>query len=100
MFGAGGVLLELSRDVAFGAIPLSRWQAEAMLERTRAGALLSGYRGAKPADRESVLAAMLALSRLTNDLGDRIESIDINPLVALPDGAVALDALMVLRRIG
>lgn len=100
MFGAGGVLLELSRDVAFGAIPLSRWQAEAMLERTNAGALLKGYRGAAPADRESVLAAMLALSRLAHDLGDRLESIDVNPLVARPagQGAVALDALLVLRK--
>jgi hypothetical protein len=70
-----------------------------MLERTRAGALLQGYRGAPPADRESVLAAMLALARLARDLGDRIESIDINPFVALPgsQGALALDALVVLK---
>ena len=99
MFGSGGVLLELSRDVSFGAVPLSRWQAQAMLERTSAGALLRGYRGAPPADQESVLAAMLALGRLAHDLGDRIESIDINPLKALPahQGALALDALVVLR---
>jgi hypothetical protein len=99
MFGTGGVLLELSRDVSFGAVPLSLWQAQAMLERTSAGTLLRGYRGAPPADRESVLAAMLALGRLAHDLGDRIESIDINPFVALPagQGAFALDALVVLR---
>ncbi len=99
MFGTGGVLLELSRDVSFGAVPLSRWQAQAMLERTSAGALLQGYRGAPPADTDSVLAAMLALGRLAHDLGDRVESIDINPFVALPahQGALALDALVVLR---
>jgi acetate---CoA ligase (ADP-forming) len=99
MFGTGGVLLELRPDVSFGAVPLSRWQAQAMLERTSAGALLQGYRGAPPADRESVLAAMLALARLAHDLDDRIESIDINPFVALPagQGALALDALVVLR---
>jgi acetate---CoA ligase (ADP-forming) len=99
MFGSGGVLLELSRDVAFGAVPLSRWQAQAMLAHTSAGTLLQGYRGAPPADQESVLAAMLALGRLARDLGDRLESIDVNPLVALPagGGALALDALVVLR---
>ncbi len=99
MFGTGGVLLELARDVSFGAVPLARWQAEAMLARTSAGALLAGYRGAPPADRESVIAAMLALGRLAHDLGDRIESIDINPFVALPagQGALALDALVVFR---
>jgi acyl-CoA synthetase (NDP forming) len=99
MFGSGGVLLELSRDVSFGAVPLSLRQAKAMLERTSAGALLQGYRGAPPADTDAVLAAMLALGRLAHDLGDRVESIDINPFVALPanQGALALDALVVFR---
>jgi acetyltransferase len=99
MFGTGGVLLELNPDVTFGAIPLARWQAEAILARTRAGTLLQGYRGAAALDRDSVLAAMLSLARLAHDLGDRLEAIDINPLVALPagQGALALDALVVLR---
>jgi acetate---CoA ligase (ADP-forming) len=99
MFGTGGVRLELAREVSFGAVPLSRWQAEAMIERTAAGRLLQGYRGAPPADGESVLAALLALGRLARDLGERIESIDINPFVAVParQGALALDALVILR---
>jgi acetyltransferase len=99
MFGSGGVLLELMKDVSFGAVPLPAWQARAMIERTAAGKLLKGYRGAPACDEAGVLAALLALGRLAHDLGDRIESIDINPLVALPagDGAVALDALVVLR---
>ena len=74
-------------------------QAKAMIERTGAGPLLKGYRGTPPADEAAVLAALLALGRLVHDCGDLIESIDINPLVALPqgEGAVALDALVVLR---
>src|SRR5262245_42276609 len=99
MFGSGGVLLELTKDVSFGAVPLPPWQGKAMIERTAAGRLLKGYRGAPACDEESVLAALTALGRLAHDLGDQIESIDINPLVALPEsqGAVALDALVVLR---
>ena len=99
MFGAGGVLLELTKDVSFGAVPLPQWQAKAMIERTAAGRLLKGYRGAPPCDEASVLAALTALGRLAYDLGEAIESIDINPFVALPagQGAVALDALVVLR---
>jgi acetyltransferase len=100
MFGSGGVLLELSKDVSFGAVPLPPWQAKAMIERTSAGRLLKGYRGTPACDEAGVLAALTALGRLTHDLGDQIESIDINPLVALPEGqgAVALDALVVLRK--
>jgi acetate---CoA ligase (ADP-forming) len=99
MFGLGGVNLELHRDVSFGAVPLPLWQAKAMIERTAAGKLLKGYRGTPAADEGSVLAALIALGRLAHDLGDQVESIDINPVVALPDGqgAVALDALVVLR---
>jgi acetyltransferase len=99
MFGSGGVLLELTKDVSFGAVPLPPWQAKAMIERTTAGRLLKGYRGTPACDEAGVLAALGALGRLAHDLGDQVESIDINPLVALPDGqgAVALDALVVLR---
>src|SRR5215470_796602 len=99
MFGSGGVLLELTKDVSFGAVPLPPWQAKAMIERTSAGKLLKGYRGAPACDEAGVLAALSALGRLAHDLSDQVESIDINPLVALPEGqgAVALDALVVLR---
>jgi acyl-CoA synthetase (NDP forming) len=99
MFGSGGINLELHKDVAFGAVPLPLWQAKAMIDRTTAGKLLKGYRGMPAGDEGSVLAALIALGRLANDLGDQVESIDINPVVALPDGqgAVALDALVVLR---
>ena len=99
MFGSGGVLLELHKDVSFGAVPLPAWQARAMLARTTAGRLLQGYRGGRRADEESVVSALIALGRLAHDLGDALESIDVNPFVALPagQGALALDALVVLR---
>src|SRR5262245_10930095 len=55
MFGTGGVLLELTKDVSFGAVPLPPWQAKAMIERTSAGKLLRGYRGAPACDEAGVL---------------------------------------------
>ncbi len=102
MFGTGGVLLELQKDVAFGPVPLSPQQARDMIARTKASKLLAGYRGAPPCDIESIVNAIVALSELTHDLGDDVESIDINPFVALPKGqsAVALDGLVVLRAKG
>ena len=93
------MLLEFVRDVAFAAPPVSPDKARDMLSRTRVSRLLMGYRGAKPCDAEAVVGGLVALGRIAADLGDAIESIDINPFVALAQGqgATALDALVVLR---
>ncbi|MPZ41354.1 MAG: CoA-binding protein [Rhizobiales bacterium] len=98
MAGAGGVLLELMKDVAFCAPPVSRDKALDLLDRTQAGRLLGGYRDSAPRDREAVVTALVGLGRLAVDLAGVIESVDINPFVALPKGGAALDALIVLRR--
>ena len=99
MFGTGGVLLEIHKDVSFGPVPLSPRQAREMIDATKASKLLAGYRGASASDVESIASAVVALSELTHDLGDEVESIDINPFVARPKGqnGVALDGLLVLR---
>jgi acetyltransferase len=100
MAGSGGVLLELVRDVAFCVPPVSPAKARDLIGRTRAGKLMDGYRGSGPLDLEAVVAALVGLGRLAADLGDVVESVDINPFVALPrgQGGLALDALVVLRR--
>lgn len=98
MAGAGGVLLELMKDVAFCAPPVSRDKALDLLARTQAGQLIRGYRGSAPCDGEAAVGALVGLGRLAADLEDVIESVDINPFVALPQGGLALDALIVLRR--
>jgi acetate---CoA ligase (ADP-forming) len=100
MAGSGGVLLELVKDVAFCVPPVTQGKARDLLARTRAGRLLGGYRGAPARDAGAVIEALVALGRLAVDGADVIESIDINPFVALPagQGGLALDALIVLRR--
>jgi acyl-CoA synthetase (NDP forming) len=100
MAGSGGVLLELVRDVAFCVPPVSPAKARDLIARTRAGQLMSGCRGSGPLDLEAVVAALVGLGQLAADLGDVVESVDINPFVALPrgQGGLALDALVVLRR--
>ncbi len=96
MFGSGGVALELYRDVAFAAPTLDETAAEALIARTGAARLIDGYRGAPALDRSAVVKALMAVSRLARDLGDRLESIDVNPFVLRRRGGVALDALVVL----
>lgn len=98
MFAMGGVMLELYKDVAFGRAGLNRAEAAALIDATRAAAMMAGWRGAPALDREAVIDAIVALGALAAQAGDTIEAIDINPLVALPagQGALALDALVVL----
>ena len=99
MAGSGGILLELFKDVAFSAPPLSRQKALDMLDQTHAARLLRGYRGSAALDIDAVADALVALGAIAVDLADIVQSIDINPIVVLPQGqgAMALDALVVLE---
>ena len=97
MAGSGGVLLELTKDVAFAAPPINRDKARAMLARTHVARLLHGYRGGAALDAEAVVDALVALGRIAEDLADTVQSIDVNPFVVLPRGGLALDALVVPR---
>ncbi|MBZ0275273.1 MAG: acetate--CoA ligase family protein, partial [Anaerolineae bacterium] len=91
MAGMGGVQVELVGDTAFELAPLTYHQADALLDRTAAGRILAGYRGQPPADRESVIRVMTALAQIALDW-PQVAEIEINPLIAQPDGAVAVDA--------
>jgi acetyltransferase len=90
MFGSGGVEVEGLKDVAFALAPLSRSDAEWLLEQTWAGRKLKGYRSLAPADREAVIQTLLRLAQLVHDL-PKILEIEINPLRVFSSGAVALD---------
>jgi acetyltransferase len=97
MAGSGGVLLELTKDVAFAAPPVTPAKARAMIERTHVARLLRGYRSTETRDIDAVVGALVALGRIAEDLSDVVQSIDINPFVVLPRGGFALDALVVPR---
>jgi acyl-CoA synthetase (NDP forming) len=98
MAGSGGVLLELIKDVTFCAPPVSAEKARDMLARMRGARLLAGYRGSPALDADALVNALVALGRLAVELEDVVQSVDINPFVALPQGGLALDALIVLQR--
>jgi ATP-grasp domain/Succinyl-CoA ligase like flavodoxin domain len=97
MVAAGGVLVELLGDRRFGLAPLGPRAAGAMLDRLTVRPLLDGVRGAGPADLDAVAGAVARLSVLAADLGDLLDALDVNPVVAGPDGCVAVDALVVPR---
>jgi acyl-CoA synthetase (NDP forming) len=95
MVAAGGVLVEVLRDRRFALPPVDHGRALGMLDRLAVRPLLDGVRGARPVDRDAVADAVVRLSVLAVDLGDRLAALDVNPLVAGPDGCVAVDALVV-----
>ena len=97
MFGFGGVMVELFKDVGFGIAPLNPVQAREMINQTKARQLLSGFRGGLVYDLDAVLDAIGRLSVLALDF-PQISEIEINPLLVLPagEGAKVLDARMIL----
>jgi acetyl coenzyme A synthetase (ADP forming)-like protein len=92
MFGSGGVEVEGMKDVAFALAPLSRMEAESLLQKTWAGRRLSGFRNHPPADREAIIDAMLRVGQLAMDFPQIVE-VEINPLRVFPgsSGALAVD---------
>lgn len=97
LVGLGGVQAELWRDVALDIAPVSPARAEAMLRSLKSFALLDGFRGAAPVDVAKVAETIARFSELAAAIGARLEEMEINPLVCLPEGSVALDGLMQLQ---
>src|SRR3982074_2224520 len=97
LFGTGGVDIELMKDVALAGAPLDVAEARELINRTKAGVKLKGYRG-KPALHEaSAVKALVGLSNLMADAGTRIASIDVNPFLINTKTGVAVDGLIVLN---
>lgn len=97
LFGTGGIDIELMKDVALAGAPLDEAEARLLIGRTKAGIKMRGYRG-KPALHEaSAVKALVGLSNLIADAGDRIASIDVNPFLINAKTGVAVDALIVLN---
>ena len=90
-FGPGGVLAELIGQAQFRIAPLTDADAEQLVQGGKAGRLVSGFRGAPASDEAALGDVLLRLSRLSEDLPELAE-LDLNPLVGLPEGCVAVDA--------
>ena len=97
MVGIGGISVEVYGDVTFRVPPFDATEARRMLGELDGFPLLEGVRGQPPPDLDALVATILAVQRLGTDLAGEVAELDINPLVVRPDGAVALDALVVCR---
>jgi acyl-CoA synthetase (NDP forming) len=95
---AGGTLVELLADRAVACPPVTRQTAIDMLRSLRTGLLLAGWRGAPPVDLEALADVVVGFSELATELGEQLDAVEANPVIAAPGGAVAVDALVVPRR--
>ena len=95
MFGLGGVFVEVLKDVAFRVVPLEPRDAAEMIREIQGFAVLEGFRGAEPADLSAIEAMLLQLSDFAQAHPD-VAELDLNPVFARPDGAIAVDARIVL----
>jgi acetyltransferase len=94
VFGLGGVLVEVLRDVVFRALPITAADAQEMLAQIRAHAVLDGVRGMPPSDRQALADLMLAVSALTCACPD-IAELDLNPVIVHARGCTIVDARVV-----
>ena len=95
MFGLGGVFVEVLKDVAFRVVPLEARDAGEMIREIAGFAVLEGFRGSEPADLAALEQMLLQLSSFA-EAHPEVAELDLNPVFARPDGAVAVDARIVL----
>jgi len=89
--GAGGVLVELLKDVSVRLTPLSRGEAEEMVRELKTFPLLEGYRGGPLCDVSALVDTVVRVGALVEELPQVVE-LDLNPVVVHPNGATVVDA--------
>ncbi|HET6184323.1 MAG TPA: acetate--CoA ligase family protein [Acetobacteraceae bacterium] len=102
MFGLGGIFVEVLKDVVFRRCPFGVAEAEAMIRSIKGAPLLLGARGRKKADVKALAGMLARLSAFAVAAGERLQSIDLNPVFAMPEGqgAFAADAVIEIAQQG
>ncbi|MFH1639028.1 MAG: acetate--CoA ligase family protein [Chloroflexota bacterium] len=96
MFGLGGVTVEIMKDVSLRVVPLNRRDAREMVQEIKGYRLLTGYRGQPPADIKTLEEWLINLSKFVAE-NTEIKEVDLNPVFAYSDGALAVDARVILE---
>jgi len=96
MFGLGGILVELLKDVSFRIVPISKRDAAEMIREIKGYPLLKGYRGQEPANIDMLEDLIVRVSRFVEQTPE-IKELDLNPIFAYKDRVVAVDARIILE---
>jgi acetyltransferase len=94
LFGLGGIMVEIFQDVTLGLLPITRDRAMAMIREVKGHKLLSGYRGQPPVDEHALADCILSVAKLAESHPEIVE-IDLNPVLAYPDGILVVDARII-----
>src|SRR5690606_14470717 len=94
-FGLGGVLVEVLKDITFRLAPATRDDALSMLDGIQAAEMLKGVRGGDPVNRDALADMIVRVSQLVSDYPE-ISELDLNPVFATKDGAIAADVRIVV----
>lgn len=95
MFGLGGILVEVLKDVSFRVVPLNSRDASQMIREIKGYSMLTGFRGRPPVDLAALEKITLAVSHFVEN-NPQVKELDLNPLIANKDGIIAVDARIVL----
>ena len=94
LFGLGGIMVEIFQDVSLRLLPLSRGDALDMIREIKGYNLLSGYRGRPPVDEQALADCLIAVAQMAENHPEILE-IDLNPVIAYPDGILTVDARII-----
>ena len=97
MFGLGGIMVEILKDVSFRIVPLTKRDATEMIKEIKGYPVLEGYRGQKPAKISALEDIIINVSKFV-DKNPQIKELDLNPIFAYHDKAVAVDARIILEK--
>jgi len=95
MFGLGGIMVEVLKDVSFRLVPLEEKDARQMIDEIKGRPVLSGVRGQPPADIDALKSTILKVSEFVA-AHPEVQELDLNPVFAYPDGALAVDARIIV----
>jgi acyl-CoA synthetase (NDP forming) len=96
MFGLGGILVEVLKDVSFRIVPVTERDAREMIKEIKGYPVLQGYRGQKPASIPALEQLIVKVSQFV-EKNPQVKELDLNPIFAYPDKAVAVDARIILE---
>lgn len=95
MLGLGGIFVEILKEVTFGLIPINEQEAYDIIDNIKSSFIIKGFRGINPVNRDLLVSIMLSLSKIVEE--NPIKEIDINPLIAIDNKLITVDARIILK---